>query len=127
LEAAWREVERIALGNVAKQRAVRVVVVAAPRRGDDAAIATAEQGSRARQSMLWRWQRRAMSPLSTPDAARLALQNNSDVCPTNLSTGDRHQSATARCHFSLTHSGSATEMTEAYRAICPEEYHHVAL
>jgi hypothetical protein len=54
LEAAWREVERIALGDVAKQSAV---VVAAPRHGDDAAIATAEQGSGARQSMLWRWQR----------------------------------------------------------------------
>jgi hypothetical protein len=103
------------------------VVEVTPRHGNDAAIAAGEQGANDRQSMLWRWQRRVRSPLSTPDAAPLTARNGSDLCSTDLSTGDHRPSATARCRFSSTRLGSATEMTEAYRAICPEEYHHVAL
>ena len=124
LEAAWREVEQLVLGDTANQSAV---TVATPRYGDDLTIATTEQGSRAPQSMLGRWQRQAMSPLSTPEAARLAARNSSDLCPTHLSTDDRCLSATARCRFSSARLGSATEMSTTYRAVCPEEQNHAAL
>jgi hypothetical protein len=119
LKAAWREVERIALGDAAAQRDA---APATPHPGDKATSAATERGASERQAMLRRWQQRAMSPLGS---ARLVAQHSEISRQLSESSDYCRAIATARCPFSPPRSGSATEMIGSYRAVCPEEPPHV--